>query len=141
MYPLAVMVLWINIRGDWVMYVMTPHITQIVEVVCLSTVKAGLRCSPCLHTYMIIITARIESGFEDDLIPFCYSPISFEHDTTSDGGFGELIVTGCAHNGCYYSDCPSARCLAMIQSDTEVCSEGAACVWMTDNETFDVRRM
>ncbi|GFW78530.1 uncharacterized protein TNCV_5110711 [Trichonephila clavipes] len=78
----------------------------------------------------IIITAEIESGFnaEDDLIPFCYSRISFEHETDPDGDFDELVVTGCTHNGCYNSDCCSARCLAMVQSDSEARSEGAACV-------------
>ena len=68
----------INNRGDSVSHAMALHtITPAVGVVCCCKAKVGLRRSTQgLHTYMIVITAQIESRFviEDGLVPLSCSP-------------------------------------------------------------------
>ncbi|GFU35268.1 hypothetical protein TNCV_2143341 [Trichonephila clavipes] len=48
---------------------------------------------------------------------------------------------GSTHNEHNDSNCPAARRLAMVQTDTEVHSKGAACIWMKDNESVRAIRM
>ncbi|GFW51915.1 hypothetical protein TNCV_1188461 [Trichonephila clavipes] len=59
---------------------MVPHTnTPAVRAVCRCKAKAGLRSSPwgTTHDHTIVITTQIESTFvaENDLVPFCCSPV------------------------------------------------------------------
>ena len=47
-----------------------------------------------------------------------------------------MDVNDNAYNGYHNTNCPSARQLAMVQTDREAHNEGVACVWMAENETF-----
>ncbi|GFW75295.1 hypothetical protein TNCV_4189501 [Trichonephila clavipes] len=65
-YHWAVMVSWINTKGDRVLYAMAPHtITPAVGALCHCKAKAELRRSPRgpSRTSTIVLTAEIKSGF------------------------------------------------------------------------------
>ncbi|GFV40514.1 hypothetical protein TNCV_2500411 [Trichonephila clavipes] len=72
------------------------------------------------HSYTIVITTQIESGFvsEDDLIPFACNLVP-------------LSVPAFQTEG---------RRIVMAQIDTETRNECAECAWMVDNKSAGVMR-
>ncbi|GFX22352.1 transposable element Tcb1 transposase [Trichonephila clavipes] len=95
-----------------------------------------------LHTYMIVITAHIESGFvaEVGLKQFVVAVQFLRAQHHSKRRRRLLDVNGSTRNGGCDSNCPLAMSLAMVRTNTEVRSADAACLWTADNEAVGIMR-